>query len=114
MTEAAGGGWGGVHPAEPGDARFVIGMAERLAAVSRLAWLPAEATDRFAARGCQEAAAAIGQPGHVVLLAEDAGGEPLGFAHACLDESVFTGERSAMCPPLSLPRRRQGAASAGA
>jgi GNAT superfamily N-acetyltransferase len=37
--------------------------------------------------------AAIGQPGHVVLIATDGAGERLGFLHAFLDRSVFTGER---------------------
>jgi GNAT superfamily N-acetyltransferase len=36
---------------------------------------------------------AIGQPGHVVLVAADGSGRRLGFLHACLDRSAFTGEQ---------------------
>jgi GNAT superfamily N-acetyltransferase len=82
-----------VRPAEPSDGRFIAGLAERLAAASRLPWLPAGSTDRFAAGGCAEAVAAIGRPGHVVLIAADGAGRPLGFLHATTDQSVFTGER---------------------
>jgi len=82
----------GVRPAEPADVLFITGLAERLAEVSRLPWLPQAATDRFAAGGCHQAAAAIGQPGHVVLVASGGAGERLGFVHAHLDENVFTGE----------------------
>lgn len=81
-----------VRAAEPEDAPFISGLADRLAAVSRLPWLPPEATDRFAAGGCAAAVRAIGQPGHVVLVAADGSGR-LGFLHACLDQSVFTGEQ---------------------
>jgi ribosomal protein S18 acetylase RimI-like enzyme len=82
----------GVRLAEPADVPFITGLAGRLAEVSRLPWLPQAATDRFAARGCEQAAAAIGQPGHVVLVASGGAGEPLGFVHAHLDETAFTGE----------------------
>jgi GNAT superfamily N-acetyltransferase len=77
------------RPAEAADAPFITGLAGRLAEVSRLPWLPREATDRFAASGCQEATAAIGQSGHAVLVASRAA-ERLGFVHAQLDESAFT------------------------
>ena len=80
-----------IRPAKPADAPFITGLAGRLAEVSGLSWLPREATDRFAADGCQQAVAVIGQPGHAVLIADGAG-EPLGFAHARLDTSAFTGE----------------------
>ena len=72
----------------------MTGLADRLAAVSQLPWLSAEATDRFAAGGCAEAVRAIGQPGHVVLIATDGSGRRLGFLHAYLDQSTFTGERT--------------------
>jgi GNAT superfamily N-acetyltransferase len=93
MADAAGYGVVDVRPADPSDGPFITGLAERLATVSRLPWLPAAATDRFAAGGCEEAVAAIGQPGHVVLIAADSSGGRLGFLHACVDQSVFTGER---------------------
>jgi GNAT superfamily N-acetyltransferase len=92
-ADAAGPGVTEVRPADPGDGGFITGLAERLAAVSRLPWLPAEATDRFAAEGCADAVAAIGRPGHVVLIATDTAGTPLGFLHAFTDQSAFTGER---------------------
>ena len=82
----------GIRPAEPGDAAFITGMARRLAEVSGLPGLPREATDGFAADGCRQAVAAIGQPGHAVLIACTDAGEPLGFVHAQLDASAFTGE----------------------
>jgi ribosomal protein S18 acetylase RimI-like enzyme len=82
-----------VRTALPGDAPFISGLAARLAAVSRLPWLPAEATERFAAGGCAQAVHAIGQPGHVVLIAADGSGRRLGFLHACVNQSVFTGEQ---------------------
>src|SRR5215472_6451068 len=68
-----GAGWDGVEvrAADSGDAPFISDLADRLAAVSRLPWLPAEATDRFATEGCAEAVRAIAQPGHVVLIAAD-------------------------------------------
>jgi GNAT superfamily N-acetyltransferase len=81
-----------VRSALPADAPFIEGLAGRLAEASRLAWLPQDATDRFAASGCQQAAAAIGQPGHAVLIALDSLDKPLGFAHVHLDQSAFTGE----------------------
>ena len=81
-----------VRPARPGDASFITGLAGRLAEVSRLPWLERDATDRFAASGCNEAAAAIGRPGHAVVIASDGTGEPVGFAHVQLDQSAFTGE----------------------
>lgn len=59
---------------------------------SHLPWLPAVAIGLFAAVGCEQAVAAIGQPGHAVLIATDGCGERLGFAHAYLDRSVFTGQ----------------------
>lgn len=81
-----------VRPAQPEDAPFITGLAGRLAEVSRLPWLPHDATDRFAASGCRQAAAAIGKPGHAVVIASDNSDEPLGFAHVHLDQSAFTGE----------------------
>jgi GNAT superfamily N-acetyltransferase len=82
-----------VRAAGSGDAPFISSLADRLAAVSGLPWLSADATDRFAAGGCAEAVQAIGQPGHLVLIAADGSGQRLGFLHACLDRSVFTGEQ---------------------
>jgi ribosomal protein S18 acetylase RimI-like enzyme len=82
----------GVRPAQPEDAPFITGLAGRLAEVSRLSWVPQDATDRFAASGCRQAAAAIGEPGHAVVIAADNSDEPLGFAHVHLDQSAFTGE----------------------
>ena len=82
----------GVRSAQPQDAPFITGLAGRLAEVSRLSWVPQDATDRFAASGCREAAAAIGVPGHAVMIASDNSDEPLGFAHVHLDQSAFTGE----------------------
>jgi GNAT superfamily N-acetyltransferase len=82
-----------VRPARPGDAAFITDLAERLAEVSRLPWLPQDATDRFAASGCRQAAAAIGRPGHAVVIASGSADEPLGFAHVHLDQSAFTGEQ---------------------
>jgi ribosomal protein S18 acetylase RimI-like enzyme len=82
-----------VRRAGSGDASFITGLAERLAAASHLPWLPPAATDEFAAGGCAEAVAAIGQPGHVVLVATDGAGQRLGFLHGHFDHSVFTGER---------------------
>jgi GNAT superfamily N-acetyltransferase len=93
MADPAGYAVAGVRRADPGDAPFITGLAEPLAAMSRLPWLPAVATDEFAAGGCAEAVAAIGQSGHVVLIATDGAGRRLGFLHACLDQSVFTGDR---------------------
>jgi ribosomal protein S18 acetylase RimI-like enzyme len=81
-----------IRPAGRGDAAFITGLAGRFAEVSRLPWLPGEATGRFAAEGCQQAVAAIGQPGHAVLVACGGAGRPLGFVHVHLDHSVFTGE----------------------
>jgi hypothetical protein len=78
--------------AHGGDAGFITGLAGRLAEVSSLPWLPEPATRAFAAAGCQQAAAAIGQPSQLVLIATDSGGQPLGFVHALLDTSAFTGE----------------------
>jgi GNAT superfamily N-acetyltransferase len=83
----------GVRAADSGDAPFIAGLAGRLAEASRLPWLPVEATDRFAAAGCEEAVQAIGRPGHGVLIAADAAGRRLGFVHVCVDNSVFTGEQ---------------------
>lgn len=82
----------GVRPAEHADVPFIAGLAGRLAAVSQLPWLSRDATDSFAATGCQQAAAAIGASGHAVLIASGSAGERLGFVHACLDQSAFTGE----------------------
>lgn len=82
----------GVRPAEAPDVPFITGLAGRLADAGRLPWLPGEAIGRFAADGCQQAAEAIGRPGHAVLVARRGAGERLGFVHAHLDESVFTGE----------------------
>ena len=81
-----------VKPAQPEDAPFITGLAGRLAEASRLPWLPQDATDRFAASGCHQAAAAIGKPGHAVVIASDSSDEPVGFAHVHLDQSAFTGE----------------------
>jgi GNAT superfamily N-acetyltransferase len=81
-----------VRSAQPQDAPFIIELAGRLAEVSRLSWVPQDATDRFAASGCRQAAAAIGEPGHAVVIASDNSNEPLGFAHVHLDRSAFTGE----------------------
>jgi hypothetical protein len=61
VTDGAGRDEVEVRAAEPDDASFISGLAERLAAVSRLPWLPPEATDRFAAGGCAAAVRAIGQ-----------------------------------------------------
>lgn len=80
-----------VRPAGPADVPFITGLAGRLAEVSRLPWLPGEATDQFAASGCEQAAAAIGQGGHAVFIASGRG-TPLGFVHVHLDQSAFTGE----------------------
>lgn len=74
------------------DADFIRSGSARLAENSHLDWLPPEATDRFAAAGCESAVAAIGHPEQLVLIAE-AAGKRLGFLHATLDESAFTGER---------------------
>jgi len=82
----------GVRSAQPQDAPFITGLAGRLAEVSRLPWVPQDATEGFAATGCSEAAAAIGAPGHAVMVASDNSGEPLGFAHVHLDQCAFTGE----------------------
>jgi GNAT superfamily N-acetyltransferase len=98
-----------VRPADPSDASFITGLAERLAAVSRLPWLPAAATDRFAARGCEEAVAAIGQPRHVVLIAVNGSGRRLGFGHAHMDQSVFTSERVGYVSNVVVPAPAAGA-----
>ena len=85
-----------LRAARPEDAGFIVGQASRLADASRLPWLPWSATDQFAAAGCQQAVEAIGQPGQpgqLVLIAADPGGQRLGFVHALLDVSAFTGER---------------------
>jgi ribosomal protein S18 acetylase RimI-like enzyme len=97
-----------VRPAGPGDASFITRLAERLAAVSRLPWLPQQATDRFAAGGCEEAVAAIGRPGHVVLIATGDQGQRLGFVHARLDQSVFTGERVGYVSTIAVPASAAG------
>jgi GNAT superfamily N-acetyltransferase len=81
-----------IRPAGPGDAAFITGLAGRLAEASALPWLPREATVRFAASGCQQAVAAIGQPAHAVLIACGGAAEPLGFVHVHQDASAFTGE----------------------
>jgi len=73
------------------DADFIRGGSARLAENSRLDWLPEEATDRFAAAGCESAVEAIGRHDQIVLIAETAG-ERLGFLHAYLDISAFTRE----------------------
>jgi len=86
------GGAVGVRPAEIADAGFLTSLAGRLAESSRLPWLSQKNTDEFARTGCQQAAAAIGQAGHGVFVAESAPGERLGFVHAHLDQSAFTGE----------------------
>jgi hypothetical protein len=70
-----------LQAARPEDAGFIGGQASRLAAASRLPWLLWPATDQFAAAGCQQAAA-IGQPGQLVLIAVDPGCQRLGFVHA--------------------------------
>jgi GNAT superfamily N-acetyltransferase len=74
------------------DVCFVEGLSGRLADHSRLPWLPVEATDRFAAAGCRLAAAAIGDPSQLVLIAER-DGDPVGFLHARLETSAFTSEQ---------------------
>ena len=81
-----------VRSARAEDAPFIAGLAGRLAEASRLPWLPQEATDQFAASGCRQAAAAIGQPGQAVVIASDSSDTRLGFAHVHLDRSAFTGE----------------------
>jgi GNAT superfamily N-acetyltransferase len=73
------------------DADFVRSGAARLAEHSPLDWLPEEATDRFAAAGCESAVEAIGRDEQIVLIAETAG-ESLGFLHAHLDTSAFIRE----------------------
>jgi GNAT superfamily N-acetyltransferase len=97
-----------VRPATPGDAPFITSLARQLAAVSRLAWLPREATDRFAASGCQQAAAAISQPRHLVLIASDEAGNQLGFLHATIDESVFTGEHVGYVSTVAITAEARG------
>lgn len=82
----------GVRPAAPADAPFITGLASRLAEVSQLPWLPRQAIDSFAATGCQQAAAAIGEPGHAIFIACGSTDERLGFVHAHLDQSAFTRE----------------------
>jgi ribosomal protein S18 acetylase RimI-like enzyme len=109
MADAEESGAVEVRTADPTDASFITGLAERLAAVSRLPWLPAAATDRFAAGGCEEAVAAIGQPGHVVLIATDSSGRRLGFVHAHLDQSVFTGERVGYISTVAVSASAAGA-----
>jgi len=99
---------------EAGDAQFITGLAGRLAAASRLPWLPRRPTDRFAASGCQQAIAAIGQPGHLVLIAADGSEKRLGFLHATMDESVFTQSASATYLPSSSPPGRRHRRRAGA
>ena len=97
-----------MRPAGPGDASFITSLAGRLAAVSRLPWLPRQATDRFAAEGCEEAAAAIGQPGHVVLIATGEPDQRLGFVHARPDQSVFTGKRVGYISTVVVPASAAG------
>jgi GNAT superfamily N-acetyltransferase len=81
-----------IRLAEPADTPFVRNCAARLAEQSRLPWLPTEATDRFAATGCSLGAEAIGDPAQLVLIAADCDTSALGFVHAHLDRSAFTGE----------------------
>lgn len=109
MASAASSGQVSIRSAKPGDAQFITRLAERLAVVSRLPWLPLEATDGFAAGGCQQAVAAIGQPGHVVLVAVDGAGEQLGFLHATTDESVFAGERVGYVSAVAVTAMASGA-----
>jgi GNAT superfamily N-acetyltransferase len=109
VTDGAGSDGVEVRAADCGDGPFISGLADRLAAVSRLPWLPAEATDRFAAGGCAEAVRAIGQPGHVVLIAADGAGRRLGFLHACLERSVFTGEQAGYVSTVVVAASAAGA-----
>jgi GNAT superfamily N-acetyltransferase len=74
------------------DAGFISGSSDRLGARSRLAWVPTGFTDAFAAAGCGEAVEAIGKPDEEVRIAVGSEGERLGFVHAKLDRSAFSGE----------------------
>lgn len=98
-----------VRPAQGADKATITGLAARLAEVSRLPWLPREATDRFAADGCRQAAAAIGEPGHAVLIASDSAGDDLGFVHVHLDRSAFTGKTVGYVSVVAVTARAAGA-----
>lgn len=98
-----------VRHATPGDAPFISGLAAALAEVSRLPWLPPQATDQFAAAGCRQAVAAIGQPGHLVLIAAGGSGSQLGFLHATTEESVLTGEQVGYISAVAVTAPARGA-----
>ncbi len=94
--------------ARAGDAGFITGLAGRLAEVSGLPWLPEPATRAFAAAGCQQAAAATGQPGQLALIATGPGGQRLGFVHTLLDTSAFTGETVGYVSTLAVTAAAAG------
>lgn len=83
----------GIRSAEASDGGFVTNLVDRLADASRLPWIRHEDTERFAAAGCRQAAAAIGADDSIVLVATGPSGERLGFLHAHLEASVFSGDQ---------------------
>ena len=85
------------------------GLAGRLAGVSELPWLPVSATGKFATEGCHHAASAIGQPGQLVLIAADSDDDRIGFVHALLDTSAFTGEKVGYASTLVVTAAAAGA-----
>lgn len=96
-----------IRPAAPGDRTWLIPLSARLHEFGPPAWRSRESMDRAVALSLGQA---LGEPSSdaLILVAEDAHGEPLGFVHLHTAADFFTGEIHSHVSDLAVRSTAQG------
>jgi ribosomal protein S18 acetylase RimI-like enzyme len=101
-----------IRPAAASDRDFILGLAPRLAAASRLAWREAERLDRFSELGMQDTVLAVEEAAHepteAIFIAETDESQPLGVIHLKGDVSVLTDEPQGYISVLAVTVEAEG------
>jgi ribosomal protein S18 acetylase RimI-like enzyme len=99
-----------VRAARPEDEAFVVGLARRFAE-TRPPWRTEAEVTRGTAAELRRAFARL-DPGAALLIAEDAGGERIGFAYVVVHADFFTREPHGHLSEIAVTRDGSGAGRA--
>jgi GNAT superfamily N-acetyltransferase len=100
-----------IRPATPGDRGFIAGLAHRFAEFELPPWRSARDVAEGTAWRLEEALGNRNERSAIVI-AESAGGEPLGFAWFLLVEDFYTGRDVAKLSEIAVVRDGTGAGAA--
>ena len=90
-----------VRPVRSTDRAFLVSLAPRFVEFGVPAWLDTHETLRALEAQFEQLARAV-PDGHRVLVAESAGGEPLGFIYLQVQREFFTGQPHAHVSDLAV------------